>query len=380
MGGFRMYLELAIRNLKRTKVRSSLAVVGIIIGVMAIASIGIFGNTMKQTALERFSDQARIIVVMPSNIKGFTGIAEEDFKNIERVENIEYAIPVKDDRKMVNYKESRAYVIIYGINEEDLRKLYNAYDGYIKLKGSAVVGYRLASNFGISVGEKISVGDKIYRVSGILEYQGLGGGLSPDNAVFLSMEDFDRIFEKEGYTSIVVKASSLEFVKDVEKKIDELVNRKQQKVEIRDFESLIRNVEESMNSMTRFLMAIAAVSLLVAGVGILNIMLMSTMERTREIGVMRAIGAPRKTVLFIFLTESAILGLVGSVIGAFLSYLGAFFIISSMGYSTNYIFDPSSAIYILQGLAVGIMTSILSGFYPAWKASSVEPMEALRYE
>jgi hypothetical protein len=59
---------------------------------------------------------------------------------------------------MVNYKESRAYVIIYGINEEDLRKLYNAYDGYIKLKGSAVVGYRLASNFGISVGEKISVG------------------------------------------------------------------------------------------------------------------------------------------------------------------------------------------------------------------------------
>jgi ABC-type antimicrobial peptide transport system permease subunit len=74
------------------------------------------------------------------------------------------------------------------------------------------------------------------------------------------MEDFDRIFEKEGYTSIVVKASSLEFVKDVEKKIDELVNRKQQKVEMRDFESLIRNVEESMNSMTRFLMAIAAVS------------------------------------------------------------------------------------------------------------------------
>jgi len=111
-----------------------------------------------------------------------------------------------------------------------------------------------------------------------------------------------------------------------------------------------------MNSITRFLMAIVAVSLLVAGVGILNIMLMSTIERTREIGVMGAIGAPRKTVLFIFLTESAILGLVGSVIGAFLSYLGAFLIISS-----NYIFDPSSAIYVLQGFSVGIMTSVLSG-------------------
>lgn len=180
---------------------------------MAIASIGIFGNTMKQTALERFSDQARVIVVIPSNIKGFTSIEEGDFKTIERLGNIEYAIPVKDERMMIKYKDSRAYVIVYGISEKNLRKLYNAYDGDIKLKGSAVVGYRLVSNFGISVGEKISIGDKIYRVSGILEYQGLGGGLNPDNAVFLSMEDFDRIFEKEGYTSIVVKASSLEFVK-----------------------------------------------------------------------------------------------------------------------------------------------------------------------
>ncbi len=132
--------------------------------------------------------------------------------------------------------------------------------------------------------------------------------------------------------------------------------------------------------MTQFLMAIAAISLLVAGVSILNIMLMSTIERTKEIGVMRAIGALRENIMLIFLLEALILGVTGSVIGALLSIAGGYTIISMMGYTTAYILHPSSAVYIAEGFAVGVLTAVASGLYPAWKASRLEPIEALRYE
>ncbi|WP_257640113.1 ABC transporter permease [Archaeoglobus fulgidus] len=375
-----MYIELAVRNLERARARSILAVVGIIIGVVAVASIGIFGNAMKQTVLERFEDQADTIVITPRYTEGYSGIEEDDFELIKRVERIEYAIAVKDERGEVEYEDRKAFLTVYGVDGDDLELLYDAYEGSIKLKGTAVVGYRLAEDFGLEVGDKISVEGKTFKVAAILEQQGMGGGINPDMAVFISMEDFDRLYDQEGYTSVIVEAESLEYIEAIEEEIDSTLNKKDEKVDIRDFESLIESVEESLNSMTQFLMAIAAVSLLVAGVSILNIMLMSTIERTKEIGVMRAIGAFRENIMVIFLLEALILGLTGSVFGAVMSVAGGYAIISMMGFSTAYVLHPSSALYIAEGFAVGVLTAVASGLYPAWKASKLEPIEALRYE
>ncbi|AIG98481.1 ABC transporter permease [Archaeoglobus fulgidus] len=375
-----MYIELAVRNLERARARSILAVVGIIIGVVAVASIGIFGNAMKQTVLERFEDQADTIVITPRYTEGYSGIEEDDFELIKRVERIEYAIAVKDERGEVEYEDRKAFLTVYGVDGDDLELLYDAYEGSIKLKGTAVVGYRLAEDFGLEVGDKISVEGKTFKVAAILEQQGMGGGINPDMAVFISMEDFDRLYDQEGYTSVIVEAESLEYIEAIEEEIDSTLNKKDEKVDIRDFESLIESVEESLNSMTQFLMAIAAVSLLVAGVSILNIMLMSTIERTKEIGVMRAIGAFRENIMMIFLLEALILGLTGSVFGAVMSVAGGYAIISMMGFSTAYVLHPSSALYIAEGFAVGVLTAVASGLYPAWKASKLEPIEALRYE
>ncbi|KUJ94412.1 MULTISPECIES: ABC transporter permease [Archaeoglobus] len=375
-----MYIELAVRNLERARARSILAVVGIIIGVVAVASIGIFGNAMKQTVLERFEDQADTIVITPRYTEGYSGIEEDDFELIKRVERIEYAIAVKDERGEVEYEDRKAFLTVYGVDGDDLELLYDAYEGSIKLKGTAVVGYRLAEDFGLEVGDKISVEGKTFKVAAILEQQGMGGGINPDMAVFISMEDFDRLYDQEGYTSVIVEAESLEYIEAIEEEIDSTLNKKDEKVDIRDFESLIESVEESLNSMTQFLMAIAAVSLLVAGVSILNIMLMSTIERTKEIGVMRAIGAFRENIMMVFLLEALILGLTGSVVGAVMSVAGGYAIISMMGFSTAYVLHPSSALYIAEGFAVGVHTAVASGLYPAWKASKLEPIEALRYE
>jgi len=374
-----MYLELARRNLQRAKTRSILAIVGIIIGVMAVASIGIFGNSMKQSVLERFEDLADTIIVSPKHSEGFTEIDEDDIKLIKKISYINYAIPVKDKREMVKHKDSKAFLTVYGIDEDDLKKLYESYEGSIKLKGSAVVGYQLAEDFGLSPGSKLTVSGEQFKVAGILESQGISVGLSPDNAVFLSVEDFDKLFDR-GYTSVVIQVESLDYIDTVEKSIDHAVNRRDEKVDIRDFESLIENIEASLSTMTQFLTAIAAISLLVAGVSILNIMLMSTMERTKEIGVMRAIGAFRETILRIFLLEALILGLTGSVVGAGMSLIGGYLIISMMGFTTSYVLDLSSVFYVAEGFSVGILTAVASGLYPAWKASKLEPIEALRYE
>ncbi len=127
-------------------------------------------------------------------------------------------------------------------------------------------------------------------------------------------------------------------------------------------------------------MAIAGISLLVAGVSILNIMLMSTLERTKEIGVMMAIGAYRSTILKLFLLEALILGIIGSVIGAFMSIIGGYAVDMLILHSAKYLFSITTFEYMLEGIFFGLLTTILSGFYPAWKASRLEPLEALRYE
>jgi len=110
------------------------------------------------------------------------------------------------------------------------------------------------------------------------------------------------------------------------------------------------------------------------------VMMMSVTERTREIGVIRSIGARQGEVLRMFIYESFILGFIGSAIGGVLSFIGGYIAVIIMLEDTSYLFVPSSLVYILYGMAFGIGTSIVSGFYPAWKASHLNPIEALRHD
>ncbi|WP_202318772.1 ABC transporter permease [Archaeoglobus neptunius] len=374
-----MYFELAKRNLERAKVRSLLAVVGIFIGVMAVSAIGIFGESLKATVLSNFEDVANELIVSPNAQEGYRYIAEKDINAIKKLPYVDTAIAIKSDYLLVEAKKRRAYMVVYGMDEKDVGEMFKAEKGVIRLKGSCVIGKRIADAAKIRVNSKIAINGREFRVSAILEDSGARFDINPNSAIFLSPKDFEKV-SNAGYTMVIVRAESIEKVEKLKKEIEKRLNSRDEKVVVFDLKIILDRIEEAFSQINTFLMAIASISLLVAGVSILNIMLMSTIERTKEIGVMRAIGAYRTTILRIFLLEALILGIIGSVTGGMLSIIAGYLIDYAILKDVTYVFQPSTLLYIILGFSVGVATSIISGLYPAWKASRLEPIEALRFE
>lgn len=374
-----MFFELAKRNLQRTKVRSTLAIVGILIGVMAISAIGIFGESLKSAVLENFKDVANELIVSPNYQKGYRFIEEKDVEKIRKIPGIESAIAVKSDYMLIELRDRRTYATVYGLAEDDVKSMFKAEKGAIDLERGCVVGKSLAKNLDIKTGSKVLINGKEFKVTGILEYTGFRYDVNPNFAIIVSERDFSSI-STAGFSSIVVKAKGIEDVAKLKEEIEKRVNSKDEKVTVFEMKTFLERITQAFDQINLFLMAIASVSLLVAGVSILNIMLMSTIERTKEIGIMRAIGASRATVLKIFLLEALILGVIGSLVGSVLSVVAGYGINYLVLKETRYVFQITTIGYVLLGFSIGISVSILSGLYPAWKASRLEPIEALRFE
>ena len=374
-----MFFELARRNLERTKVRSALAIVGIMIGVMAISAIGIFGESLKSAVLENFKDVANEIVISPNYQKGYRYLEEKDVEKVRKILGIENAIAVKSDYLLVELKNQRTYATIYGMKEDDVKAMFSAEKGSIELSRGCVVGYSLAKMFEIKPGSKVSINGSDFKVVGILENAGIRYDINPNLAIIVSEERFSEL-STSGYSSVFVKVRNMDDIPKIREEIERRLNTKEEKVNVFEMKRILETIKRAFDQINLFLMAIAGVSLLVAGISILNIMLMSTIERTKEIGIMRAIGASRATVLKIFLLEALILGMLGSFVGSILSIAAGYGINYLILRETRFMFQFATLGYVLLGFSIGIATSVLSGLYPAWRASKLEPIEALRFE
>jgi putative ABC transport system permease protein len=374
-----MFFELARRNLERTKVRSALAIVGIMIGVMAISAIGIFGESLKSAVLENFKDVANEIVISPNYQKGYRYLEEKDVEKVRKILGIEKAIAVKSDYLLVELKNRRTYATIYGMKEDDVKAMFSAEKGSIELSRGCVVGYSLAKMFEIKPGSKVSINGRDFKVVGILENAGIRYDINPNLAIIVSEDRFSEL-STSGYSSVFVKVRNMDDIPRIREEIERRLNTKEEKVNVFEMKRILETIKRAFDQINLFLMAIAGVSLLVAGISILNIMLMSTIERTKEIGIMRAIGASRATVLKIFLLEALILGMLGSFVGSILSIAAGYGINYLILRETRFMFQFATLGYVLLGFSIGIATSVLSGLYPAWRASKLEPIEALRFE
>ena len=242
--------------------------------------------------------------------------------------------------------------------------------------------HSMRNEFQVDIGDKITIKDKKFKVVGIVEEI---GNQQDDTAFWMPLETAKDVFESEkgDYGSIIVIVKSggdLEKIaEDIEDELED--ERGQKDFQVLTPEKILEQINQILATIKAVLVGIASISILVGGVGIMNTMYMAVMERTRDIGIMKAIGARNRDVLSIFLLEAALIGFIGGIFGLILGYalayamaaLGVSFFVTNLKINL----DPMLVIF---GLCFAMVLGVLAGLLPARKASKLNPVDALRYE
>jgi len=399
------YFNIAWKNLRKRKLRSWLTMIGIIISIATIfvlisLSIGLQNAVEEQFRLlgsDKFFIQPKGQLGAPGT-GGAVELTLNDVKIVEKSKGVKEILYMNVGNGKVEFEKQSRYFMVAGISLETMDVYIET--GSLKVeegkmlekgeKGKVMLGSYFKHNNlfkkPVRAGDKILINGKEFEVASILEPI---GNPSDDQNVIMSFEDAQELFNiGDRVDAIVVQIKEGEDInlvaEDVGKKLRKSrgVTEKTQDFSISTPEELLKSFGTILNIITAFLSGIAAISLLVGGIGIMNTMYTSVVERTREIGVMKAIGARNKDIMLIFLIESGLLGLVGGILGVLLG-MGAgklveFIALKSLG--TDLLRVAFPAYLIIGCLGFAFLIGAVSGTFPAWKASKTNVIETLRYE
>jgi putative ABC transport system permease protein len=402
MGDF--IFDLAMRNIRINFLRSLLAAVGIVIGVIAITAVGIMGANMTLSVTETLSANSDTIKVSPytgggGGMMGPQGgssssddeyITSTQLRTIRQIATPNTVIPVYSESDTIYIGGDEGRASIYGLAKSDVSSFLSVTSGVIDLQSTngALVGATLAERYGLKIGSRITIGDedgdsgtKTVKVSGILEERGMTFDINTDNAIIVTDRWFTTVYGGEGeYDEVIIKVKDINDIEALKTAIDDQLNRKDDEVTISDASRMLDSITSSLQTIISMMQGIGAVSLLVASVSIFNVMMMSVTERIREIGILRSIGTRRKVVMKMFLYEASIIGVVGAIIGGVMSFILGYIVVLSMVGTTAYFFTIDSLIYVPYGMIIGVIICVISGLYPAWRASTIDPIKALTAE
>ncbi len=396
-------LKEAFRSLLSNKLRSGLTILGIIIGITAvIAMLSIGEGAKRQLAQSVENLGSNQLNVLPGFIQPGRGIVSagrgtaqslkmRDVDVIKKIEGVKAVSPEISRRfQVISSSGKNTNVLVIGVTPEYLLVRNSKVEkGYFfkenDLNRVAVLGPTVAEDlFGEEdpIGKTIRINKVNFKVIGVLEPKGSVGFINADEVVLIPLLVMQKILTGSEYLSLIaVQAESSELVDKVK---DDITNAllKEHKVspENQDFsviaaQQFLNTFNALINTMTIFLASIAAISLVVGGIGIMNMMLTSVTERTKEIGLRKAIGAKKKEILMQFLIESVILTLIGGIFGIILGSL------ISIGVSKFANITSEVSLYsIFLSLTFSSLVGIIFGYWPAKRAAELDPIVALRYE
>ncbi len=401
------YFFLAIKNLRKRKLRSWLTMLGIFIGIAAVVSLISLGQGLQNYVNEQF----QVLGTDKITIMGKAGpiaspiaselsskpLTEHDLDLIRNIRGVEEATPLLIKSLSITFRKETKDILVSGIEPESYQKTL---EGSYKIeKGrdfkstdtkKIIIGYNIANKDfenKIKVGDNILIKEEQFEVIGILEKI----GSSDDSSIIIPLEQLSSFFDESKILSMIVAKVSSNFdVNQVAKNIEtemkkdrnEKKNKEPETFNVKTSEQLLESFGSILTAVQAVLIGIAAISLLVGGIGIMNTMYTSVLERRKEIGIMKAIRAKNSDILLIFLFESGLLGLAGGAIGIFLGIsLGKLAEFIAYKALDSNIIQASFPWYLILGaLSFSFIIGTLSGILPAMQASRLKPIDALRYE
>jgi putative ABC transport system permease protein len=396
-------LKVAIESIRVNKLRSFLTMLGIIIGIAAVITMVALGEGAQRSVQERIAGLGtHVLTVRPGQHffggvdRGSARLTSSDAAAImAESRNVKAVSPEMERRLQVVFGRSNASLSVVGV-WPDYFSIQNQklFAGRIFTPGEergrrrlVVVGYNVPERLGTSaaglLGQTLLIRNIPFEVVGILEEKGSGGWDNPDERLYIPLATAQfRVFGTENVRSISVQAISAAAMDPAVAEIDRIL-RRQHRIQpgqpsdfnVRNQASLLSTFEETTRTFTFLLAGIALISLLVGGIGIMNIMLVSVTERTREIGIRKALGARKRHILLQFLIESVVLCLAGGALGVAVGWGGANLLQQAAGWDTAV--APQA---VVLAFAFAAFVGVFFGIWPARRAAKLDPIEALRYE
>lgn len=374
------YFKLIMKNPFRNKTRSFLAIVGIAIGIATIVALGLITASLEDSTETTLKDGSAEITVtkIGSSMGSSSGNLNESYVDkLAEIDGVEKTAGLLDTTIIdtTSDRESSRYgYSLYGAKRDDLDIVgINNVNGSLfdEEKDELIVGKNLADEENYTIGDTIDVYGNEFKITGIYET----GSIFYDTAMYTSLERLQNLTDNEGeISSISVKIKKDANLTTVNDNIKDKYNDTLNTITTEEMSQTIDDTLGMINSATT---AIEALAIIIGGLGVINTMMMTVFERTREIGVLKSVGWTKKRILTMIMGESIVLTLLSGIIGSVLGVLGVVLLLKVNGGDMTLVFNIN---IFIKAFAVALTVGILGGLYPAIKASRLSPTEALRYE